>query len=66
MLCTTCSDLGRYAAARGYDVIRVAGWHHDGSFYPGWEDAEDDMGGAVQYAVLNRAVVLVQRAQDAP
>lgn len=60
------ADVGRFAAARGYDVIRIAGKHTDGGFYPGWEDAEDDMGGAVQYAILNRARALIQRAQDIP
>lgn len=60
------SDVGRYAAARGYDVLRIDAKHPDGSYYPGWEDDDDEVGGAVQWAVLNRAVMLIQRAEDVP
>lgn len=60
------TDVGRFAASRGYDVVRIGPDHPDGSFYPGWEDAEDEVGGAVQWIVLNRTAVMVQRAEDVP
>lgn len=60
------ADVGRYAAARGIDVISVSGDHPDGGYYPGWEEAFDELSGAAQYVVLNRAVMLIQRAEDAP
>lgn len=60
------ADVGRFAAARGVDVISVSGDHPDGGYYPGWEDAWDELAGAVQYVVLNRSVMLVQRSEDAP
>lgn len=62
----TFADVGRYAAARGIDVISVSGDHPDGGYYPGWEEAFDELSGAVQYVVLNRAVMLIQRAEDQP
>lgn len=61
------ADLGRFAAARGYDVVRVGLDHHDGAYYPGWETSdEDELGGAIQWIVLNRTAVMVQRAEDMP
>ncbi len=59
------SDPGRFAAALGYDAIRVGGQHGDGGMYPGWEDDDPDVT-AVQYVVLNRTVMLIQRVEDVP
>jgi len=42
------SDPGRYAALHGYDVIRIV--------------AQDGAGGGLQYNVLNRAAVIIERA----
>lgn len=64
------SDPGRFAAARGYDVIRVVD-RADGGYYPGWENATDLDGignnrQADQYVILNRTVMLIQRVEDTP
>lgn len=64
------ADVGRYAAARGYDVLIVRG-HGDGAFYPGWETDEmndEDFAAAQadQYVILNRSAVMIQRAEDVP
>jgi hypothetical protein len=63
------SDLGRLAAARGYDAMVVRG-RADGSYYPGWEEMEDyeNTGptAADQWVVFNRTVMLIQRAEDEP
>lgn len=65
------SDVGRYAAARGYDVMVVRG-HGDGAFYPGFEtdDVDDEDAGsfpqADQYVILNRSAIAIQRAEDRP
>lgn len=65
------ADVGRYAAARGYDVMIVRN-HGDGGFYPGFETDEldvEDVGSfpqADQYVVLNRSAIMIQRAEDVP
>lgn len=65
------ADVGRYAAARGYDVMLVRG-HGDGSFYPGFETDkvdDEDAGSfpqADQYVILNRSAIAIQRAEDVP
>lgn len=61
----TFADVGRYAAARGYDVVRVVG-HDDGGFYPGWEESDGDEPGADQYVILNRSAIMIQRPEDVP
>lgn len=61
----TFADVGRYATARGYDVVRVVG-HDDGGFYPGWEESDGDEPGADQYVILNRSAIMIQRPEDAP
>lgn len=60
------ADYGRFAAARGYDILLVRG-HHDGGFYPGWEDEDPDeqtFPVADQYVILNRSAILIQRPED--
>jgi hypothetical protein len=64
-------DPGRFAAARGYDAVRVVN-RADGSFYPGWKES-DDLDGLVpwfdqadQYVVLNRTIMMIQRVEDPP
>lgn len=65
------ADPGRYATARGYDVVRVVD-RADGSFYPGWEESDDPDGlvpgmrQADQFIVLNRSVMMIQRVEDQP
>lgn len=49
-------DLGRYAASRGYDAIKVTGKDDGGTYRPGEHRAP-------QYAVLNRTVLLIQDAE---
>ncbi|ROO51067.1 minor capsid protein 2 [Micromonospora sp. Llam0] len=58
---------GRYAAGAGYDILRITG-EGDGALYPGWETSEDDVSApqAPQYVILNRTVMLIQRAEDVP
>lgn len=54
------SDPGRYAAAKGYDVIRVSGpEYNDGAYYPDGEVNAD------QYVILNRTVLMIQREDPA-
>lgn len=65
------ADIGRYAAARGYDGMIVRN-HGDGAFYPGWETDEvddEDAGSfpqADQYVIFNRSALLIQRPEDPP
>lgn len=65
------ADVGRYAAARGYDVMVVRN-HGDGAFYPGFEtdDVDDEDAGsfpqADQYVIFNRSAIAIQRAEDRP
>lgn len=66
---TVLSDPGRFAAAAGYDAIRIRELS-DGALYPGWESTDDPDGvsapQADQLVILNRTVMLIQRAEDEP
>lgn len=68
---TVFSDVGRYAAARGYDGLIVRN-HGDGAFYPGFEtdELDDEAVGnfpqADQYVIFNRTAIMIQRREDEP
>lgn len=49
-------DIGRYAAARGIDVIRIGTKHEDGAEHPRGEKRKP------QYNILNRSVLMIEKA----